>query len=150
MYKKHPSPNTFIQIYRSGRCLLMKSRSIEIFMWVTAIFVASNIYLFIPIYSDVAKALSISFKDVVFSSTLFTFSYSVGLLSFGPISERYSKKKVLFVGIIISCILTYLISFSFSLSSFYILTLLKDIFLVASHRLPMPIVLMYWRINEGH
>ncbi|WP_367593494.1 MFS transporter [Heyndrickxia camelliae] len=119
-------------------------------MWVTAIFVASNIYLFIPIYSDVAKALSISFKDVVFSSTLFTFSYSVGLLSFGPISERYSKKKVLFVGIIISCILTYLISFSFSLSSFYILTLLKDIFLVASHRLPMPIVLMYWRINEGH
>ncbi|MGV3466906.1 MAG: MFS transporter [Heyndrickxia sp.] len=108
---------------------MLKNRSIEVFMWVTAIFVASNIYLFIPIYSDVAKALCIPFKDVVFSSSLFTFSYSLGLLSFGPISEKYSKKKVLFFGIIVSCIFTYLISFSFSLWSFYVLRIAQGFIL---------------------
>jgi len=108
---------------------MMKNRSIEVFMWVTAIFVASNIYLFIPIYSDVANALSIPFKNIVFSSTLFTFSYSLGLLSFGPISEKYSKKKVLFFGIMVSCIFTYLISFSFSLWSFYVLRIAQGFIL---------------------
>lgn len=107
----------------------MKKRSIELFMWVTAIFVASNIYMFIPIYSDVASSLSIPFKEVVFSSTLFTFSYSLGLLCFGPISAKYSKKIVLFLGITASCILTYSISFSFSLWSFYLLRIAQGFIL---------------------
>ncbi|KKI89414.1 hypothetical protein WQ54_26470 [Bacillus sp. SA1-12] len=98
----------------------MVKRTIELFMLIGAISAASNIYLFIPIYSDVAHALSITYREVVYSSTLFTLAYSFGLLSFGPLSELVSKKKVLVFGMAASCLLTLSISFSYSLASFYL------------------------------
>lgn len=99
----------------------MREHTIAIFMWMTAVFVASNIYLLIPIYSEVADGLSITYDDAVFSSTLFIFCYALGLLSFGPISERFNKKYVLVFGMLISCLITLCLSFSSSLISFYTL-----------------------------
>jgi MFS transporter, YNFM family, putative membrane transport protein len=99
----------------------MKNRAIDLFMWIAATSVASNIYLLIPIYSAVAEGLSITYEEVIFSSTLFTFCYALGLLSFGPISEYFSKKRVLFFGMLASSLLTFVITFSNSLLSFYLI-----------------------------
>ncbi|WP_226670021.1 MFS transporter [Metabacillus litoralis] len=105
----------------------MKERNIAVFMWITAVCVASNIYLLIPIYSAVADGLSISYDEAVFSSTIFIFCYAIGLLSFGPISEKFSKKHVLFLGMIISALLTFSLGLSFSQSSFYIFRALQGL-----------------------
>lgn len=101
----------------------MKNRAIEVFMWIAAVSVVSNIYLFIPIYSVVAEGLMITYEEVVFSSTLFTSCYAIGLLSFGFIATFSPKRMVLFYGMIASSLLTIFLSFSFSfsLSSFYLL-----------------------------
>lgn len=100
---------------------MMKDRVVEVFFWLAAVCVASNIYLLIPIYSTLAEGLSITYEEAVFSSTLFTFCYATGLLSFGPISNAFSKRNVLFFGMIASFLLTFTLTFATSLSSFYLL-----------------------------
>ena len=99
----------------------MREHIIAVFMWITAVCVASNIYLLIPIYSALADGLSITYDDAVFSSTIFIFCYALGLLSFGPISEKFNKKYVLVFGMVLSCLVTLCLAFSSSLISFYTL-----------------------------
>ncbi|PGT91389.1 MFS transporter [Bacillus sp. AFS040349] len=103
-----------------GRYVMMKDRIVELFFLLAAVCVASNIYLLIPIYSELAEGLSITYDEAVFSSTIFTFCYATGLLCFGPISAAFSKRNVLFFGMIASCCLTLIITFSTSLTSFYL------------------------------
>jgi len=99
---------------------MMKDRIVELFFWFAAVCVASNIYLLIPIYTELAEGLSITYDEAVFSSTIFTFCYATGLLCFGPISASFSKRNVLFFGMIASFCLTLMITFSTSLTSFYL------------------------------
>ncbi|MDQ0232239.1 MFS transporter [Metabacillus malikii] len=107
----------------------MNYRFIVIFFWIASVCVASNIYLFIPIYDAISKGISLSYNEVVFSSTLFTSCYACGLLSFGPLSEKFSPKWILIIGMITSSLFTFMISLSFSLSSFYMFRALQGLLL---------------------
>ncbi len=107
----------------------MRDQLVNLYFWLAAVCVASNIYLLIPIYSVLSEGLSITYEEAVFSSTLFTFCYAVGLLSFGPISRTFSKRYVLCLGMMASFLLTLSLTTASSLLSFYVLRGLQGIVL---------------------
>ncbi len=75
--------------------------------------VACNIYTFIPIYNEIASALTISSRDVVVAGSSFTFFYACGLLTFSNIADRYGKKEILVWGMLASAISTGFVMASF-------------------------------------
>ncbi|WP_078548252.1 MFS transporter [Litchfieldia alkalitelluris] len=94
---------------------------VGILLIITGIFVASNIYTLIPIYSEVAQGLSSSKEQIVWGSSTFTISYAVGLLFFGPLSEQIGRKQVIVFGLLFSCITTICVGFSFNSGSLIVL-----------------------------
>lgn len=107
----------------------MKNQLISFYFWLAAVCVASNIYLLIPMYSHLADGLSSTYEEAVFSSTIFTFCYAIGLLSFGPISKAFSKRYVLCLGMFASFLLTFSLATAGSLQNFYILRGIQGIVL---------------------
>jgi len=107
----------------------VRSQFVSLYFWLAAVCVASNIYFLIPIYSNLAEGLSSTYEEAVFSSTVFTFCYAIGLLSFGPVSRAFSKRYVLCFGMFASFLLTFSLATVLSLQSFYILRGIQGIVL---------------------
>ncbi|MFC4322312.1 MFS transporter [Litchfieldia salsa] len=89
-------------------------RYVGILLVITGIFVASNIYTLIPIYDQVAAGLHSSPKLIIWGSSIFSLCYAVGLLCFGPLSEIIGRKKVIVIGLLLSCITTAVVGWSFN------------------------------------
>jgi len=87
---------------------------------ITGVFVASNIYTFIPIYQSVSDSIDITVEQAVLGGSVFSFSYACGLLFFGPLSEKIGRKKVILLGLILSFLTTTLVGFSFNENSLYL------------------------------
>lgn len=78
----------------------------------TGFFVASNIYTLIPISTALSTSFSTNAEQFVWGSTLFTFWYACGLLTFGPLSDRFGRKQVIVVGLLASMFTTWLVAWS--------------------------------------
>ncbi|MCM3595332.1 MFS transporter [Metabacillus idriensis] len=105
-----------------------KINLLSFFFLITAIMVASSIYILIPIYLETAEGIGISFDEAVLGSTFFTFFYAAGLLVFGPLTEMAGKKKILIAGFGCSIIATVLLAFA-APSTFLPLRSLQGFFL---------------------
>lgn len=92
---------------------------------ITGVFVASNIYTFIPIYQNISVSIDITIEQAVVGGSVFSFSYACGLLFFGPLSEKIGRKKVILFGLILSFLATGLIGFSFNNKSLYLFRCLQ-------------------------
>ncbi len=80
----------------------------------SAVLVASSIYVLIPIYSPIGLFFGTSAKEIVVASSSFTFFYGIGLLTFGPLSDRFGRKKWMVGGQFLAAALTLLIAYSTS------------------------------------
>lgn len=96
---------------------------------VTGVFVASNIYTLIPIYSQIADSLKSSEEQIVWGSSIFTACYAIGLLLFGPLSEQYGRKTVIVTGLLLSGLSTMLVGFSFNMESLLVFRGVQGFFL---------------------
>jgi MFS family permease len=85
----------------------------------TGIFVASNIYTLIPIYENVSESLKIDENHVVLAGSLFSLFYAIGLLYFGPASDRFGRRKVITIGLFGSAISTLLVGLANDTFSLY-------------------------------
>jgi MFS family permease len=84
------------------------------------IMVASNIYTFIPIYGDIAVSIGIPPESVVLAGSSFTFFYACGLLTFANVADRFGKKEILILGMLVSAVSTALVMVSFNSWSLFI------------------------------
>jgi MFS transporter, YNFM family, putative membrane transport protein len=98
----------------------MRLNGVACFFTLTGILIACNIYTFIPIYEDIAQEFHISTGKAVYGSSFFTFLYAVGLLTFGTVSDKVGRKKVLVIGLFLSAVTTLLVALSFNEWSIYI------------------------------
>ncbi|WP_010283452.1 MFS transporter [Bacillus timonensis] len=92
---------------------------------ITGVFVASNIYTFIPIYQSISDSIQISVEQAVVGGSIFSFSYACGLLFFGPLSEKIGRKKIILLGLILSFLATGLVGFSYNEKSLYVFRCLQ-------------------------
>lgn len=91
---------------------MTKIHLLSFFFFLSAVMVASNIYILIPIYHETAAGIGISFDEAVLGSSFFTFFYAAGLLCFGPLTERAGRKKILIGGFCCSILVTVLLAFA--------------------------------------
>ncbi|GAA0314387.1 MFS transporter [Bacillus carboniphilus] len=102
-----------------------------ILLVVSGIFVASNIYTLIPIYGDLTASLQATNKEVVFGSTIFTFFYSFGLLTFGPLSDVIGRRKIIVFGLLCSAAATLLVGYSQNIGWLYISRAIQGLLLAS-------------------
>jgi MFS family permease len=93
---------------------------ISVLLICMGIMVASNIYTFIPIYGDIAVSIGIPPESVVLAGSSFTFFYACGLLTFANVADRFGKKEILILGMLVSAVSTALVMVSFNSWSLFI------------------------------
>lgn len=89
-----------------------------------SIFVASSIYVMIPLQPVLAEQFNVSLEIAALTSTLFTFPYALGLICFGLLADRFPLRKLLLIGMALLIIITVLLSLS---ESIYLLISLRAV-----------------------
>lgn len=84
-----------------------------------------TIDLYLPAFVDMAKDLAVSTSDVQFTLTSFLAGLSIGQLVYGPISDRFGRKKPLVFGITLFIVTSIAIGFAHSLSQIVLLRFLQ-------------------------
>lgn len=72
-------------------------------LFLCGLVVVSSLYITIPLVSVFAEIFQVSQTQAAWTSSAFSFFYAVGFLFYGPLSERYGRKKIILIGI---CVLT--------------------------------------------
>ncbi|WP_417897369.1 MFS transporter [Bacillus haimaensis] len=86
---------------------------------VTGLLVVCNLYAFIPLYTPISLEWQIPVSQTVLASSFFSIFYAIGLLSFGPLSEKLGRKNVLMYGMFFSAGATFLVSLAGSIPFLY-------------------------------
>jgi MFS transporter, YNFM family, putative membrane transport protein len=79
-----------------------------LFFW-CGLVIVSSLYITIPLLSVFTTALHISSAQATWIGSSFSLFYAIGFLFFGPISERYGRRKTMLVGMGVMSIVTLLI-----------------------------------------
>lgn len=90
---------------------------ITLILFISGIAIMSSFYATIPLISVLSKEFSVSEGHAVWASSLFTLSFAVGCLLFGPLSDRVGRKKVMLWGLAALTIVTIFLGFQSSLYS---------------------------------
>ena len=76
-----------------------------------------SIDMYLPGFPAIAKDLEVTISQVQFSLTAYLIGIAVGQLVYGPLLDRYGRKKPLYTGLIIYIISSAICAFSTSLQS---------------------------------
>lgn len=90
--------------------------------------IVSSMYITIPLISTLTEVLRSDTDSVLWVSSGFSFTYAVGFLFFGPLSERYGRNAVMFWGLAGLCIVTAAIGFVDSLPVLIAMRALQGLF----------------------
>lgn len=60
-----------------------------------------SIDMYLPSLTEITKDLSADIRDIKQTVTLFLIGFSIGMFFYGPLSDRFGRRKLLFTGIII-------------------------------------------------
>src|SRR5579872_6099897 len=88
-------------------------------MWMTAL--SQSVFaLYLPAFPAISDALKLSSVEVKYSLTICFIGFGVSQLCYGPLSDRYGRKKILLIGLTIFCIGCLINIVSHTLSMFLI------------------------------
>ncbi|HRG08779.1 MAG TPA: MFS transporter, partial [Cyclobacteriaceae bacterium] len=76
-----------------------------------------SIDMYLPGFPAIAKDLNVSISQVQFSLTAYLIGIAIGQLVYGPLLDRYGRKKPLYIGLSIYIISSVVCAFSTSLQS---------------------------------
>jgi YNFM family putative membrane transporter len=71
--------------------------------------VVGQLYVTIPLVSDIAARFGVAPSSAAFAGSAFGFAYAVGFLIFAPLSDRYGRKRVILIGLVVTAILTIIV-----------------------------------------
>jgi len=90
-------------------------------MVICALAVVSLLYMPIPMLSYLTQKYNVSYADAAGSISVFGFTYAVGFVVFGALSDRLGRKIVITYGLLALAVITVLLSLVNSWSLFIIL-----------------------------
>ncbi|MEO8400354.1 MAG: multidrug effflux MFS transporter [Gammaproteobacteria bacterium] len=82
---------------------LNKKKITLLVMWMTALSQAA-MALYLPSFPAIAKALTMSPAAIKNSITIYLIGFGVSQIIYGPLSDRYGRKPILLLGILIFCL----------------------------------------------
>ncbi|MDW7675084.1 MAG: MFS transporter [Bacillota bacterium] len=92
-----------------------------IFMGFCGLVVVSGLYITVPITTEIESIFSTTTVSAAFSTSVFSTGYALGVLVFGPLSDRIGQKKVMTGGMVALAIVTLAISFAKTIELFLFL-----------------------------
>ena len=95
-------------------------------------------------YTPVAKSLKVLKGTFAMHATLSTLATALTSLKMSKVIKKYSYKKVLLIGVILSSGATWLMSYSTSVYLFYILGILRGIGVGIYGMIPITVVITNW------
>lgn len=95
-------------------------------------------------YTPIAKSLKVLKGTFAMHATLSTLATALTLLKISKVIKKYSYKKVLLIGVILSSGATWLMSYSTSVYLFYILGILRGIGVGIYGMVPITVVITNW------
>ncbi|WP_192800296.1 MFS transporter [Brucella anthropi] len=72
--------------------------------------VVGQLYVTIPLVSDIASRFSVAPGSAALAGSAFGFAYAAGFLIFGPLSDRYGRKRVILAGLVVTALVTLLVA----------------------------------------
>lgn len=73
--------------------------------------VMSSLYVTIPLIEVFSRDFAIAQEQAVWASSAFSFCFAGGCLLYGPLSEKYGRKKVIFLGLVALSAITFSLGF---------------------------------------
>lgn len=107
------------------------------------IFVVGQIYLPIPILTEIDSQFGSGIQGAGYVSSAFSVAYAMGFLISGPLSDRYGRRKIMILGFSLFTLTTY--SITFINKNFQYLLILRAFQGLTASSYP-PLILAY--INE--
>lgn len=97
------------------------SQKLTIIGFFISVFVVGlDSFIISPMLPTIAKALSSSVASVGYGVTIYAIFYAIGAPLIAPFSERFSRKKMIAIGLSIFIIGTFLCGFAYNLNTFYL------------------------------
>ncbi|MFB4274392.1 MFS transporter [Nonomuraea sp. MTCD27] len=78
----------------------------------TAVLVSGQLYVVIPLLHDMAAAWGTPADSLTWLVTAFGIGYGVGFLVFGPLSDRYGRRRLLMIGLPLAALTTASVALS--------------------------------------
>ncbi|MFE3839223.1 MFS transporter [Pseudogemmobacter sonorensis] len=82
------------------------------FVMASGFLIVGQIYMVIPLIEDIAARFDVSPANAGFVGTAFGFAYAAGFLVFGPLSDRFGRRRVIVLGLIATALATLLVAFA--------------------------------------
>ncbi|WP_214317132.1 MFS transporter [Nonomuraea sediminis] len=93
----------------------------------TAILVSGQLYIVIPLLHDMADGWHASAGALTWLVTAFGVGYGIGFLVFGPLSDRFGRRRLLMIGLPLAAITSALVALSPSPEVAYALRMIQGI-----------------------
>lgn len=84
-----------------------------------------SIDMYLPAFADIARSLHTEISEVTLSLSLFFFGLSTGQLIYGPLLERFGRKRPLYVGLLIYILSAAACAFSASVEQLIVARLFQ-------------------------
>ncbi|WP_445506043.1 MFS transporter [Niallia sp. 03190] len=89
--------------------------------------VVSSLYLTIPLLSIFSNNFDVTVAEAAWTSSAFSLFYGVSSLFYGPLSDRYGRKQIIILGLIVLTVVSPILGFFDNLSALIILRSIQGI-----------------------
>lgn len=79
------------------------------FLMLCGFVVVGQLYITIPLTSDIASSFGVAPGSATLAGSAFGFGYAAGFLIFGPLSDRYGRKRVILAGLLATALITVVV-----------------------------------------
>ncbi|MFT3690228.1 MFS transporter [Paenirhodobacter sp.] len=79
------------------------------FLMLCGFAVVGQLYATIPLVADIAARFNVAPGSAALAGSAFGLAYAAGFLIFGPLSDRYGRKRVIVIGLVATTLITVLV-----------------------------------------
>lgn len=97
---------------------------ITVVLFWCALIVVSSVYITTPLVGAFVSEFQVTRSMATWTSSIFSFFYATGFLIFGPLSDRFGRKRIIVFGLCVLTIVTLLIGF---IDQFHWLVILRGV-----------------------
>jgi len=98
-----------VRLNNEGASLTARHVALLALLMVCGFLVVGQLYVTIPLVGEIASRFAVDPAQAALSGTAFGLAYAAGFLIFGPLSDRYGRKRMILIGLAVTTLATALV-----------------------------------------